>query len=176
MKNIKLPLFGSITLENADWEYKYQANLWGYDFNGSTIDLDVNFIEATEENVKKVGLTLNDLEKLNKVGLESISHDFEEEGESKSYIEEWNEDIFEQIFSEEEFEEFLKDTDSKKSIEERLLSRLRLVRLGIYAESEDSFVTMDYAFGYDMDKGFRDNMLIVKLNQDYKVSEIVIEG
>lgn len=176
MKNIELPLFGNITLKNSDWKYKYESSLRGYEFNGNTIDLDVHFIEVTEENVKNVGQALSDLEKLNKIGFESISHNFEEEGESKSYIEEWNEDIFGQILSEEEFEEFLKDTDSEKRIEERLLSKLRLVRLGIYAESEDDFVTMDFAFGYDIDKGFRDHMLIVKLNQDSEISEIVTEG
>ena len=99
-----------------------------------------------------------------------------EAGEAQYYINEWNEDIFGQIFTQEEFEEFIQDTDKENTIEERLLSKLRLVRFGVYAESEDSFVTMDYAFGYDIDKGFRDNMLIVKLNQDYKVCELVTEG
>jgi hypothetical protein len=176
MKNIELPIFGNITLENADWEYKYQYGLCKYEFDGNPVDLDVNFIEVTEENIKKVGKALNSLKELNKIGIESFFRDFEEEGETKSYIEEWNGDIFEQIFSEEEFEDFIKDTDCEKSIEERLLSKLRLVRLGIYAESDNSFVTMDYAFGYDIDKGFRDDMLVVKLNQEYEVCEITNEG
>ena len=175
-KNIELPLFGNITLENTDWEYKYNSNLWGYEFNGNPVDLDVNFVEVTEENVKKVSKTFNFLEELNNIGIESIIRDFEEEGEANYYIKEWNGDIFEQIFSKEEFEEFIKDTDSEQNIEERLLSKLRLVRFGVYAESDDSYVTMDYAFGYDIDRGFRDNMLIVKLNEDYEVCEIVTEG
>jgi len=175
-KNIELPLFGNITLKNANWEYKYTSKLWGYGFNENPVDLDVNFIEVTEDNVKKASKALSSLKELNKIGIESFMRDFEESGETKSYIEEWNGDIFEQIFSDVEFEEFIKDTDSEKSIEERLLSKLRLVRLGIYAESEDEFVTMDYAFGYDIDRGFRDNMLIVKLNQDYEICEITSEG
>jgi hypothetical protein len=175
-KNIELPLFGSITLENANWEYKYKSSLWGYEFNGNPVDLSVNFIEVTEDNVKKVSKALNSLKELNKIGIESFERDFEEAGETKSYIEEWNNDILQQVFSEEEFEEFIKNTDSEKSIEERLLSKLRLVQLSIYAESEDSFVTMDYAFGYEMDRGFRDDMLVVKLNQDYEVCEITNEG
>ena len=176
VKNIELPIFGNIALENTDWEYKYCSSLWGYEFNGNPVDLDVNFIDVTDENVKKVSKALNDLEKLNKIGIESFMQDFEEAGEAQSYITFWNEDVFGQIFSQEEFEEFIQDTDREKSVEERLLSKLRLVRFGVYAESEDSFVTMDYAFGYDIDKGFRDNMLIVKLNQNYEVCEIVMEG
>lgn len=176
VKNIELPLFGNIILENTDWEYKYNSCLRGYKFNGNPVDLDVNFIEVTEDNINKVSNALSSLKKLNKIGIESFTHDFEEAGETKSYIEEWNGDIFGQIFSEEEFENFIKDTNADKSIEERLLSKLRLVRMGIYAESDDSFVVMDYAFGYEMDKGFRDNMLVVKLSQNHKVCEITSEG
>ena len=176
MINIELPIFGNITLRNVNCEYKYQFDLQKYEFNGNLVDLDVNFIEVTEESVNKVSKALNYLEELNKIGIEGFMRDFSEEGETKYYIEEWNGDIFGQIFSEEEFEDFIKDTDREKNIEERLLSKLRLVRLGIYAESDDYFVTMDYAFGYDIDKGFRDDMLVVKLNQEYEVCDISNEG
>lgn len=175
-KSIELPLFGKVTLENTNWEYKYRYGIWEYNFNENPIDLDVNFIEVTDDTIEQVSRALNDLEMLNKIGIESFSRDFEEGGETESYIEEWNGDIFGQIFTEDEFEEFIKGTDKEKSIEERLLSKLKLVRFGVYAESEDSFVTMDYAFGYDMDKGFRDDMLVVKLNRNYEVCDISNEG
>ena len=175
-KNIELPIFGSITVENSDSTYKYGSHLWGYQYNGNIVDLDVNFVEVTEENVQKVSKALNDLQEINKIGIESLMRDFEEAGEAEYYIREWKDDIFGQLFTSEEFEAFIQDTDKEKSVEERLLSKLRLVRLGVYAESADSFVTLDYAFGYDIDKGFRDDMLIVKLNQDYEVCEITTEG
>jgi len=34
----------------------------------------------------------------------------------------------------------------------------------------------DYAFGYDYEKGFRDDMLVVKLDEKYEVLEITNEG
>ena len=176
MLNIELPIFGNITLKNVNWEYKYQSDLQGYEFNGNPVDLGVNFIEVTEDSVNKVSKALNSLEELNKIGIESFMRDFAEKGETQYYIEEWNGDIFAQIFSEEELEDFIKDTDCEKNIEERLLSKLRLVGLGIYAESDDAFVVMDYAFGYEIDKGFRDDMLVVKLNQEYEVCDISNEG
>ena len=176
MKNIELPIFGNIILEDADWEYKYDAHLWGHEIDGQPVDVDVNFIEVSEPNISEVSRALNDLPELNKIGIDSIMQSFEEAGEARDYIDEWKEEIFGQIFTKEEFEEFVRDTDKEKSIEARLLSKLRLVRFGVYAESEDSFVTMDYAFGYDLDRGFRDNMLVVKLNQEYEVCEIVAEG
>ena len=175
-KNIELPLFGSIALEAGNGEYKYQSSLNEYEFDGTTIDIDVNFIYVTDSNLMGVAKALNDLEKLNKIGIESFICDFEEGGETKYYMKEWNEEIFGQIFTEDEFEKFIQNTDKEKSVEERLLSKLRLVRFGVYADSKDSFVTMDYAFGYEIDKGFRDDMLVVKLNQDYEVCDISNEG
>ena len=53
-KNIELPIFGSIALDNTDWEYKYNSHLQGYKFNGNPVDLDVNFKEVTEKNVNRV--------------------------------------------------------------------------------------------------------------------------
>jgi len=72
----ELPIFGSITLDNADWEYKYTCGLREYEFDGNPVDFDVNFIEVTEENVKKVSKALNDLKKLNEIGIESFMRDF----------------------------------------------------------------------------------------------------
>jgi hypothetical protein len=175
-KNIELPIFGHIELKNADWEYKYKADISGYEFGGYKIDLDVHFKNVNSQTIESVSQVLNNLKKIKKIGETAYLQDFENEGEAKEYVEEWNNDIFEQIFTEEEFSEFMQHTDKEKPIEEQVLSLLQLVRVGIYAESDDSFVTLDYAFGYDFDTGFRDNMLVVKLNQDYEVTEITMEG
>jgi len=67
-------------------------------------------------------------------------------------------------------------------IKERFLSLLRLVRtclrVGIYTEPNENidFIVMDYAFGYDRSIGFRDDMLVVYLNEKYEVNAISAEG
>ncbi|GHU04304.1 hypothetical protein FACS1894158_04320 [Betaproteobacteria bacterium] len=175
-KKIELPLFGRIEPENADWEYKYESHIYAYDFDGLKIDLDVHFKKVNSQTVESVSQALTDLKKINETGTTAYLQDFEEEGEAKEYVGEWAQDIFQQIFTEEEFSDFLQHTDKEKPIEEQLLSLIRLVRVGVYAESDDDFVTLDYAFGYELDKGFRDNMIVVKLNQDYEVTEITMEG
>lgn len=175
-KNIELPLFGNITLEETDWEYKYTADIDQYSFDGLFISLDVNFQQLSEDNISTVGRALLDLKKISQLGTDFILQNFAEAGEAKGYIDEWHQDIFEQIFTEKEFEEFLQDTDKSKSIEEQLLSKLRLIRVGIYAEEVDSFIVLDYAFGDDIDKGFLDDMLVLKMNQQYQVCEITTEG
>ena len=92
------------------------------------------------------------------------------------YIEEWNEDGFEQVFEEGEFEKFIKDTNTEDSIEKRLLSLLRIVRIGFYTDSEKSFTVLDFAFGYEHDQGFRDDMVVVSLDKKYEVTDVTSEG
>ena len=81
-----------------------------------------------------------------------------------------------QILHKKEFQVFMSDTNSKLNIDDRLLSKLRIVRFGIYAESETNFITLDYAFGYEMEDGFRDNLLVVKLDKKFKIIDISTEG
>ena len=177
MRKIELPIFGKIELENTDyWEYKYEASLWAYAFGELSIDIDVHFKELNAVNIDKVSWALNDIKKINEMGRVAYSTDFHNDGSTSAYIEEWEQEIFCQIFSDDEFQEFLIPSDKNASIKERLLSLLRLVRIGIYAEADNGFAVMDYAFGYSMDKGFRDNMLVVKLNEQYEVLEITSEG
>ena len=173
----ELPIFGKISLEEVeDSEYRFEASIWSYDFQGTPIDLTVHFKEAAQRSVSKVSLALNTLSKILLIGQKALQQDFEEDEIVKEYIEEWNEDIFLQLLSEEEFERFIEKSDKAKSIQERLLSLLRIVRIGIYAESENSFITMDFAFGYEQEKGFRDDMLVVTLNPQLKVTNICTEG
>jgi hypothetical protein len=53
---------------------------------------------------------------------------------------------------------------------------IRIVRIGIYAESEESFIIMDFAFGYEQERGFRDDMIAISLNPDYQITDIDTAG
>lgn len=174
MTEIELPIFGRIKLSKETW-YNDAIN-WEYNFEGMLIDLDVTFKGIDTQKILKVSTTLNNLTKIHKIGKVAIQEDFEKGETVKEYIQEWKEDIFLQIFTSEEFEEFISDTDKEKSIAKRLLSKIRIVRIGIYAESKNSFVTMDFAFGYDDDKGFREDMIVVTLNPNLEVTDICTEG
>lgn len=176
VKEITLPLFGKVKLEQTDWEYQYLGSLSEYEFGELLVDIDVNFQQINDTNIKKVSQVLNDLEKISQLGSDFLAQDFEAEGETKRYINEWDQDIFDQIFTDEELEVFIQNTDNSKSKQERFLSLLRLVRVGVYAEGDDDFLVLDYAFGRDYDKGFRDDMLVLYMDKDYKVCEVSTEG
>ncbi len=178
MIKVELPIFGKIQLKEreTDWEYKFDKYFWAYDFEKTQIDLAIHFKEVSEQQVLKVASTLNKLSQIHLIGKKAIRKDFEEGEVVNEYIEEWNDDIFLQIFDEEGFRKFIENTNSAESIEERLFSLLRIVRVGIYAESEKSFVIMDFAFGYEDRKGFRDDMVVVTLNPKLEVTDICTEG
>jgi hypothetical protein len=123
-----------------------------------------------------VSSALNDLSKIHTIGKNFIQTDFEEGEIVRGYIKEWNEDIFKQIFDEDGFEKFIENTDKKESIEQQLLALIRIVRIGIYAESEESFIVMDFGFGYEHEMGFRDDMIVITLNPDYEITQIDTAG
>jgi len=171
-KKIELPVVGQIVLESADWEYKFEKYIWEFDFEDKTIDIDVHFTEISQKNIEKIGNALKILKKLDEIGTNAYWNDFQANGESRDYIDFWIEEL-----PPDELSDLLYDTDSSKSQEERLLSLLRLVRIGFYTQlSVDDFIVMDYAFRHEDDGGFREKMLIVKLNEQYQVTEIMIEG
>lgn len=176
--NIKLPILGKIKVEeSSQWgEYKYSCRLNKYQFENIPIDISVNFKNINQQTIQEVSKPLNQLKSLIQYGKNGIVDDYNKKGEAEYYIREWKDYIFEQIFSEEEYAEFISDTDPNLKIENRLLHKIRPVQFSIYAESEHDLVTIDYAFGYDIDKGFRDDMLVVKLNKTLKIENISTEG
>ena len=174
MNEIELPLFGKIKLEESNGEYEYW--LWKYDFDGKPVDLDVHFDELTEKKIAQVSDALNKLNDIHQKGIDAFQKDFEEGGRVQEYIEEWNEDGFIQVFEEGEFEKFIKNANPEETIEKRLLSLIRIVRIGFYTQSDESFLVLDFAFGYDQDHGFRDDMVVVTLNEKYEVTDITSEG
>lgn len=179
---IELPIFGKVILDKnnwKDWDYRFETRLRKYNFNGLPIDLDVHFKKVDNQKILKVSSALNELGKIHEIGATAIQKDYQKGQVVKDYLKEWEEDIFLQIFDDEkDFQTFIKDTDKEKNIEERLLSLIRIVRIGIYTESENSYVTMDFAFGYDHkdEFGFREDMLVVTLNTKLKVTDICTEG
>jgi len=178
-QHLELPIFGNVVLKYfdiPDWEYKYETYLRAYVFGEITIDISVYFKELSDNYISKVRQVLTDIQKINEIATTAYISDYHNGSNASDYIQEWHEDIFKQIFSDDEFHAFLAQSDESVPVKERLLSLLRLVGIGIYAGADENFIVMDYAFGYDIEKGFRDDMLVVKINERYDVTEITNEG
>ena len=176
MIEAEFPRIGKVRLEKDSNTGYFETRQYGYLLQGLPIDLDIHLNKVNDQAIELISQVLSDLEQIYQIGQSSIQEDFEEGDVVKDYIEEWKEDIFLQIFEEKEFEAFIGETDSAKSMEERLLSLIRLVRVGVYAKSENEFLVLDFAFGYDSEQGFRDDMIVLWLNENYKVVDIGVEG
>lgn len=183
---IELPYFGKLNLEYYENEYSNENNYvhFGYDysigetygdefkFQNKPLDLDVNFLELSNDNISLVTNSLNNLEKIIENGKKFLHEDFNSNGEVKKYINNW----IEYYLEDEPFKDLARKPYTNDTLNE-LLKKLGIVRVGFYALSElHPYIVMDFAFGYDIDSGFRDNMLIIKLDSKNNLIEITTEG
>lgn len=176
MIEAEFPRIGKVKLKKDSNEEYFEIRQREHLLQGQPIDLDIHLTQLDDASIALVRQALSNLEQIYQIGQSAIQKDFEEGEVVTDYIEEWKEDIFLQIFEEEDFEAFIKDTDPTKPMEERLLSLIRLIRVGIYTKSENEFLVLDFAFGYDSEQGFRDDMIVLWLNENYEVEDIGVEG
>lgn len=180
MKNITLPHFGTIELEHFDdgytpFKYDYSIGaLYGDDFsyNGTPIELDVNFTELTNSNIILVTTALNDLDAIISAAKRHVDNDFKTSNTVRDYFQEW----ITYHLKEEPFKGLVPEPFDEKT-PELLLNKLEIVRIGFYALVEtEPFIVIDFAFGYDIDSGYRDDMVVLKLDAAYALQEISTEG
>ncbi len=176
METITFTRIGPVKLKKEDSDFVFEDWTITHLLERQPIDLDIHLKKLDEKSIAQVNRVLADLEKIRELGQLAMIRDFEEGEVVKDYIEEWNEDIFLQVFEEDEFQDFIKETDSSENIEKRLLSLIRLVRIGIYLNGEKYPLTLDFAFGHDDDHGFRQDMVVLWLNEDYELVDIGVEG
>lgn len=144
MKEYILPHFGTLSTEKLE-EY-YSVNM---DFNGNEIQIDLNFenknIDAPQ--LDRVKSFLENIEKFDKLNKTYIMDDYHnEDGETvKFYLEHHLEEV-----GKDELSTLINFDDSTTQPEQQLLTKLELVRVGIYPDSEDNFAISDYSIGEDL--------------------------
>ncbi|HVU58291.1 MAG TPA: DUF2004 domain-containing protein [Puia sp.] len=156
MSTYTLPYFGQLDLANLEDYYQVEI-----EFEGGTIEIDLNF-EETSIDAKRMDKAVKFIETISafdKKNKKYIEKDFkDEEGDTvREYISHHLQDINREELA------GLVDFDNKSvSPEEQLFKQLRLVRMGLYPESEDQFAIFDYSIGVDLT-----NYLVV-INTDEK--------
>lgn len=183
---IELPHFGEIDLgfceneypDNKDYiHYAYDysmGEMFGDDFKfeGRPVDLDVNFTTLSKANILQVKNSLDNLYEITQRGKKYLIDDFNSNGEVKNHIGEW----IEYYLNQEPFKGLAEKPFTEETPNE-LLKKLEIVRIGFYSWDEDHpYIIMDFAFGYEIDSGYRDNMLTIKLNKNHEPVEITSEG
>lgn len=144
MEDYTLPHFGNLSLENLE-EY-YDVDI---EFDGNQIQIDLNFENKTfdKPTMDKVKKFIENIDKFDKQNKTYILNDYnDEDGDTvKLYLEHHLEEV-----SKEELSNLIDFEDTTKEPEQQLLTKLTLVRVGLYPESEDNFAIFDYSIGQEI--------------------------
>jgi hypothetical protein len=144
MAHITLPHFGPIDPEALDSYYDTEI-----DFNGRSISIDLNFGSSSIDS-RKLETVLRFIENIRIYDINNkgfIAKDYHDEGGNtvKFYLQHHIEEL-----GATELASLVDQGTKKDGYEKQLLSRLHLVRVGIYPEGEDQFAIFDYSLGVDL--------------------------
>lgn len=144
MAEYALPYFGNLPTENLEEYYNVDIEL-----NGNKIQVDLNFEHQTVDTLilDKIKNFIEKLEKFDKLNKTYILNDYnDEDGDTvKFYLEHHLEEV-----DKEELTKLVNFDDRITEPEKQLLSKLKLVRVGLYPDDEDNFAIFDYSIGKDI--------------------------
>ncbi|AZA78012.1 DUF2004 domain-containing protein [Chryseobacterium sp. G0186] len=166
MAEYTLPYFGQISTDSIE-EY-YDVNI---DFNGREIQIDLNFESETTdgEKLNQIKNYLENIEVYNRLAKNYILEDYHnEEGDTiKFYIEHHLEEV-----EEDELSTIINFDDSTVEPEQQLLTKLELVRIGLYPDNEESFAILDYSIG----KEITNYLVVINTDQNGQLDYMAMES
>jgi len=166
MANFKLPFFGTIDSESLEEYYDVET-----DFNGTSIQIDLNFNAKTIET-KKLETVKSFIENIRIHDINNkkiIAKDYEDEDcdTVKVYLEHHLEEL-----GEDELADLIGSNSKSEDHEKLLLKKLHLVRVGIFPEGEDQFATFDYSIGQDL----TDQLVVIDTDENGNLVYITMES
>jgi hypothetical protein len=169
MKNVELPYFGQIDFAQLNEYYSAETK-----YNGQTLRLDLNFEnknlrDEEGEDIKKFLDNILAIDIKNKI---EIAKDYTNEGETKDYINFYFDELDEQ-----ELSGIVDNQNLIKPIEEQLLNKLRLIRVGLYPDGKydaEYYGVFDYSI--DIDGEPCNQLLVVKTNKTSDLDHITWES
>ncbi|MBX7227042.1 MAG: DUF2004 domain-containing protein [Chitinophagales bacterium] len=166
MTEFSLPYFGQLFSDRLEEYYCVEV-----DFNGREIQLDLNFEQDTLdlETINMLKQFIEDIEKLDKSNEQYLLNDYyDESGETvKFYLEHHLNNI-----PEEQLSTLINFKDQSVEPILQLLSKLNLVRVGLYPNDEENFAVFDYSIGKD----FTNYLVVINLNVQKEVDYITMES
>lgn len=169
MTNIELPHFGQIDFTQLDEYYVAEFAL-----NGQTIHVDLNFENnnMTEDQAVTIMKFLENIYAFDIKNKTAIDKDFNDEGEATDYINFYLDEL-----EEEELSGIIDFENPHKSKQEQLLSKLRLIRVGLYPHEKfgaGSYGVFDYSI--DIDGEPCNQLLVIKTNETGNLHQITWES
>ncbi|HEV8506543.1 MAG TPA: DUF2004 domain-containing protein [Chitinophagaceae bacterium] len=166
MANYSLPHFADIDTNILE-EY-YDVDI---DFNGQEIQIDLNFEnKSIDPNrldiVKRFIENISEFDEKNKKYIEQ-DYDDDDCDTVKTYIEHHLEEV-----GKDELADLVNFDDETISPEIQLMNSLRLVRVGLYPDSEDQFAIFDYSIGQDLTQ----YIVVINTNENGDLDYMTMES
>ncbi|MGU3375277.1 DUF2004 domain-containing protein [Chryseobacterium sp. M5A1_1a] len=166
MAEYTLPYFGRLSTDNIE-EY-YDVNI---DFNGNEIQVELNFESDNTDATKldQVKNYLENIETFNRLAKSYILEDYHnEEGDTvKFYLEHHLEEV-----EPEELSTLINFDDVTVEPEQQLLTKLELVRIGLYPDNEESFAILDYSIGEEI----TNYLVVINTDQNGQLDYMAMES
>jgi hypothetical protein len=164
MSKITLVNFG--VLDSDQLEEYYDTEI---QFDNRSIDVDINFENDSIaiEKLEKINSWLTDIEKINNLGLMAIRHDFATSNTVKEYIEHHLDEL-----DSDDLKKLLNQGALGITKEEKLLSILKIKRIGFYPDTEERFLSLDYT----LDKDLTDYLVVLDFTEDGNLYYITLES
>jgi hypothetical protein len=169
LTNYNLPYFGEIDLTELK-EYYQTAN----EFDKAEVKLDLNFENKNidQRKAQLIETFLDSIDRFDKQNKVLINDDYEKEGESFDYI-----NFYLDEFDENEISKIVDNRDENISPAIQLLSKLRLIRVGLYPDGKygaDYFGVFDYSIYIDGEPC--NQLLVIKTNKNGNLDHITWES
>lgn len=155
--------FGEIEINSPQ-----EINEGKVSIDNQQIELDLNFYNSVPKYdwLDEYENYINDLKQHKSDVEDAIRSDYEDEGDVKEYVDFHFEELDASII-----DKVLADTDVSKTKEERLLSALKLVRIGFYPGDED-YAVWDYTIGREI----TDMLVVVNTDNTGKINYVTWEN
>jgi hypothetical protein len=162
MNKMNIPFFGELDINSPEDYYETEI-----DFQNKKVDIDLNFDDALPEKkwFEDYINYANRLSDLYNYIKNEIKKYCPEDGIVKEYVDYHLQELPEEI------EELLKTTDSSLPYEDKILSLIKLDRIGFYVDNK-SYAIWDFSFGRDI----TDEILVIITNHKGDIEDITWES
>jgi hypothetical protein len=161
---INLPFFNELDSDNLKDYYEVDVVI-----AHNTIQLDLNFDETSINPDKLLILKsyLDAPQAIINIAKKGILNDYENGEDVKEFLTFHSEEL-----DQSDLNNLLKHADKSLSLEEQLLSILKLRRIGFYPYEDDEFAILDFVLDEDVSQ----YILVVKMNNTKTVDNITMES
>ena len=166
MTNIELQHFGQVDINQLEEYYSTKTEI-----DGEPIRLDLNFENKniSEEQVETIKKFLDNILAFDIQNKVVIKKDFKDEGETVDYLNFYMEEL-----DEEELSGIIDYGNQDVPKEEQLLSKLRLIRVGLYPDYTNYYGVFDYSI--DIEGEPCNQLLVVKTDKQGGLAHITWES